>query len=243
MMVNCPGCNTSYLVDDRKITSSGVQLNCRECGHKWKVGAARPERITAPLPAAGTPPAPPRRSQTAPIPPPPAGAAASTVECPSCHHRFVPGSGTGPQRAAASGATPSSSQPATRVTGQKRRVLLVEDQNYFAELTREALGERYETVVAANLNAARGLLAKGQYDLVILDLSLEEGQDGTQLLRTTRQRNIPVLIFTARDETDMYGTTWDQLRAAGATDVLIKGMNVGDELRLKVTSLLGDANR
>ena len=236
MMVNCPGCNTSYLVDDRKLTAGGAQLTCRECGHKWKVGAARPERTTAPQPL------PARRAQTAPLPPEPSSAS-STVECPSCHHKFVPGSGTGPQRAAASGATPSGPQRATRVTAQKRRVLLVEDQNYFAELTREALGERYETVVAANLNAARGLLAKGQYDLVILDLSLEEGQDGTQLLRTTRQRNIPVLIFTARDETDMYGTTWDQLRAAGATDVLIKGMNVGDELRLKVTSLLGDGDR
>ena len=52
-----------------------------------------------------------------------------------------------------------------------------------------------------------------------------------------------MLIFTARDETDMYGNTWDQLRALGATDVLIKGMNVGDELRLKVTSLLGDRDR
>ncbi len=224
MMANCPGCNTSYLVDDRKLAPGGAQITCRECGHKWKVGQARAER-----PTQSTTPTGPRRTAAA------GAAQAGSVECPSCHHRFVPATTTGSQPAASGAPAPA--------PGQKRRVLLVEDQNYFAELTREALGARYETVVAANLSSARALLARGQYDLVILDLSLEEGQDGTQLLRTTRQRNIPVLIFTARDETDMYGATWDQLRALGATDVLIKGMNVGDELRLKVTSLLGDGDR
>ena len=73
---------------------------------------------------------------------------------------------------------------------------------------------------------------------MILDLSLEDGQDGTQVLQATRRLGIPVLIFTARDETDLYGGVWDQLKAAGATDILIKGMNVGEELRQKVRALL-----
>ncbi len=91
--------------------------------------------------------------------------------------------------------------------------------------------------MAPNLSSARSLLAEGRFDLVILDLSLEADQDGTQILQATRRRRIPVLIFTARDETEIYGETWKALREAGATDILIKGMNVGDELRQKVQAL------
>ena len=126
------------IVDDRKITASGVQITCRECGHKWKVGQARPDRTTAPIPA----PQPPTvRTQSGPVPAVSAAASAGSVECPSCHHRFVPSS-TGPQKAAAPRGTASGPQPVAQAAGQKRRVLLVEDQNYFYQLTSEALGER-----------------------------------------------------------------------------------------------------
>jgi DNA-binding response OmpR family regulator len=142
------------------------------------------------------------------------------VACPKCGHMFQ-------------------APPATaHSTSAHPKVLLIEDQNYFAELAREALASDCETTVVANLAGARAAMAQGSFELVILDLGLEEGQDGAQLLSVLRQKGIPVLVFTARDETELYGGVWDTLQGAGATDILIKGMNVGDELRQKVKSLL-----
>ncbi|HEY3176500.1 MAG TPA: zinc-ribbon domain-containing protein [Candidatus Polarisedimenticolia bacterium] len=221
MMVSCPGCNTSYSIDERKVPTGGGRLTCRECGKKWKVGVPPVDR---------TPTAPPPAEAALQV----SDSSASLqkpVNCPKCGHHFVP--------YAAQGRGPKLQPPAGKTSPPKGRVLLVEDQHYFAELTREALGDSYETTVASTLASARRLVETKQFDLVILDLSLEEGQDGTKVLQATRQRAVPVLIFTARDETELYGGAWDQLRAAGATDILFKGINVGDELRQKVKSLLG----
>ncbi|HET6371832.1 MAG TPA: zinc-ribbon domain-containing protein [Candidatus Polarisedimenticolia bacterium] len=238
MVVNCPGCNTRYMIDDRRISAKGAMLNCRECAHSWKItppGAPSAKRtVPTPQPAAHsvaqpTPPAlpaqqPPARTMES------SGRLASPTTCPKCGHLFVPGSASAQQ----TGSNPRATVPT------RPRILLVEDQNYFAELTCEALRETYDTTVAGTLDEASSLLQGGGYDLVILDLSLEEGQDGTHVLRATKQQKIPVLIFTARDETELYGGAWDQLKAAGATDILIKGIHVGDELKKKVKSLLQD---
>ena len=242
MMVSCPGCNTSYSLDERRIPSGGGHLTCRECGNKWKVGG--PPRVSqtaaAPLVAPRSEAALERPEPTSSGTAPPvtlvpragndsSANLASPVNCPKCGHFFVPAT------ARSAEAPPSSVVSSPRA---RTRILVVEDQNYFAELTREALGENYETTVASTLSAARAMVDSGNFDLVILDLSLEEGQDGSHVLKATRKRDIPVLIFTARDETELYGGGWDQLKAAGASDILFKGINVGDELRKKVQALI-----
>jgi len=229
MMVSCPGCNNKYLVDERKLTGKSATLTCRECGKKWKMPppslkSETPEAVETapPPPGAATIPAPRSNDSSSAVLQVP-------VNCPKCGHFFVPS--TARATLVRQAASPKDSRPVAKV-------LLVEDQKYFAELTREALGGDIETTVTASLGAARNLIAAGGFDLVILDLSLEDGQDGTQVLQATRTLGVPVLIFTARDETDLYGGVWEQLKAAGASDILIKGMNVGDELRQKVQSLL-----
>src|SRR5262245_60448715 len=158
MMVSCPGCNTSYSLDERRIPAGGGHLTCRECGNKWKVGG--PSRVSltpAPPVIASKPDASPERAEATPSTAPashtqvhlPGNDSSATlsrpVNCPKCGHFFVPAS-TQPAEAAA------------LITGShhpKARILVVEDQNYFAELTREALGDSYETTVASNLAAAR----------------------------------------------------------------------------------------
>jgi predicted Zn finger-like uncharacterized protein len=230
MMVSCPGCNHQYSLDESKISPRGAMLTCLECGKKWPL--RRTAEVASPAPVAGVEPAAapavtvsgrmeasrPARGAAAPET---SGAHRQPVSCPRCGHAFQPTTGT---------AAAPPSQP---------KVLLIEDQNYFAELAREALAGDCETTVVANLAGARAAMAAGSFELVILDLGLEEGQDGAQLLGTLRQKSIPVLVFTARDETELYGGVWDTLQGAGATDILIKGMNVGEELRQKVRSLLG----
>lgn len=231
MMVSCPGCNTRYSVDERKLPARGASLTCRECGKKWKIPGPAASCTPPPRAAVARPSSPPA-PEASPEAQESSGSLFKPVSCPKCGHFFVPyASG----RAVAAG---GSATARSRRTTPRGRILLVEDQNYFAELTREALGDEFETIIAANISDARKLLQKRRFDLVILDLSLEADQDGTQILHALRQRDIPVLIFTARDETDLYGEVWESLRAAGATDILIKGMNVGEDLRRKVHNIL-----
>ncbi len=226
MVVHCPGCNNRYVLDEGKIPPRGAILTCRQCGRTTRVAApGAPPAPAAARPEASGAPAPRPAHDTS-------SALRQPLSCPKCGHLFVPET-----RPAAGPSPPTTGRqrPAAAAT----HILLVEDQNYFVEMTREALGEGYRTTVVPNLSEAARLLDGQRVDLVILDLSLEGGQDGTNLLRATRSQGIPVLIFTARDETELYGGAWEQLRAAGASDILIKGMNVGDELKQKVRSLVG----
>ena len=111
---------------------------------------------------------------------------------------------------------------------------------YFREIATEALSPRYEVKSATNLNEARAAIAAGGIDLMVLDLTLDGGDHGIELLRTMAFKPCPILIFTAQDESEMYGDSWDELRSLGADDLVMKGMNVGESLRRKVGALLGE---
>jgi predicted Zn finger-like uncharacterized protein len=222
----CPGCQASYFVDEKKVPSGGGRLTCRKCGIRWeifrpetaevKAVAAEPEaRRRAPARKSDVPTS--KRSRAENVPPP-----ADQVACPKCGHEFVP------ER------KPSPSSP----TKERRVVLLVEDQKYFTELTREALGTEYRVICVSSKDEALKVVQAEEPSLMILDLSLARGQDGSDLLRAIPGKSFPVLIFTARDETELYGDAWKELQRLGANDIVRKGMNVSDELRRKVASLL-----
>ena len=99
----------------------------------------------------------------------------------------------------------------------------------------------FESVTSYGLRLALLLpaLEAGEIDLILLDLTLSGGEDGVGLLRGLPFKPCPILIFTAEDESVMYGETWEKLRALGADDVVIKGMNVGESILRKVGSLVG----
>jgi DNA-binding response OmpR family regulator len=119
-------------------------------------------------------------------------------------------------------------------------LLIVEDMEYFVELAREALGGRYEIKVAKGLAEARALLRQGGIDLMLLDVTLENGEDGLRLLKEPPGKVCPVLLFTAQDESEMYGEGWEKLRALGIDGVVLKGMNMNESLSRKVAAMLGE---
>ncbi len=146
------------------------------------------------------------------------------VVCPRCMLHFTPG------RAAL--------QP--EASAARSTVLVVEDLAYFREIAREALADDYEVKTVETAAGARAALAAGGIDLLILDLSLDGGDEGVQLLREmTLCKPCPILIYTAQDESEMYGDSWERLHEMGADDIVIKGMNVGESLLRKVDALLG----
>lgn len=218
MEATCPSCATSYFVDDDKIPDQGGQLSCPSCGTEWtvfKAGAAPPAKELSPRAA------PTAKTKAAPKPSPRSQAPAE-VTCPKCSHTFLPAP---PRR--------------KRADSGKKLVLLVEDQQYFTELVRDSLGKEYRTLSVATKDEAQMVIEKDPPGLLILDLSLARGQDGRELLRAIPGKNFPILIFTARDESEI-NEEWPELQQLGADAIVRKSMNVGEELKKKVAELLGD---
>lgn len=211
--LHCPSCQTGYVVDPARIPRGGGVVRCRVCDAAIPV--ASPENPTAkPVePGRRAPDAVPVRSVTAPQ---------GEVSCPRCGLHFVPSAG-------------KVAEPINRPV-----ILVVEDMDYFREIARDALAQKYEVKCAGSVADALRILSSSHIDLILLDLNLEHGEDGLTLLRTLPEKSLPVLAFTAQDESEMYGEAWARLQGLGVDDVVRKGMNLGETLLRKVATLLGE---
>lgn len=81
------------------------------------------------------------------------------------------------------------------------RILIVEDEERVARFVEKGFKENaYSAQVAGSCREAMDLLSEGEFDLIVLDLGLPDG-DGLDLLREWRQcgYNEPVVILSARD--------------------------------------------
>jgi len=108
------------------------------------------------------------------------------------------------------------------------RVLLAEDDHMIGAAVQAALrDEAYAVDWERSGTAALTAAACQHYDMLLLDLGLP-GRDGHAVLRTLRaaERQLPVLIITARDDLD------ERLRGldGGADDYLIKPFEVAELL-------------
>ena len=115
------------------------------------------------------------------------------------------------------------------------RILVIEDEAKVASFIRRALEEESYAVDVCD-DGAKGLDMgrAGCYDLVILDLMLP-GMPGLEVLTALRKEhvNVPVLILTARSQTDQRVKGLD----AGADDYLTKPFAI-EELLARVRALL-----
>lgn len=108
------------------------------------------------------------------------------------------------------------------------RALLVEDSIRLRELLAEAIhaaGWRVDAV--ATIDEAQAAVAVTPYDLLLIDLSLPDG-DGLDLIRDFRREGVktPILVLTARAAVDERIAGLD----AGADDYLVKPFNNGEFL-------------
>jgi len=117
----------------------------------------------------------------------------------------------------------------------KGRILVVEDdENLRLPLEDNLIDEGYAVTAVANGKAALTELARGETDLVVLDIMLPD-IDGYEVCRTIRERSYPVrvLMLTARSlESDLV-----QGFDAGADDYLSKPYRLR-ELLARVAALL-----
>jgi DNA-binding response OmpR family regulator len=104
-------------------------------------------------------------------------------------------------------------------------VLLVEDEASIAEPFARALGrEGFDAEVAVTAAAARELFARRRPSIVLLDLTLPDG-DGRELCREwRRESSVPIIMLTAR------GTETDRVVGLelGADDYVVKPFSVAE---------------
>ena len=113
------------------------------------------------------------------------------------------------------------------------RILIVEDDNVLAEGLEKALQSEYEVTTVGTLGEASDDLQLREYQLLILDINLPDG-DGVEFCRTIkRKKDIPVLMLTAMD------TEQDEITGleAGADEYITKPFRLGI-LRARIRLLL-----
>ena len=117
---------------------------------------------------------------------------------------------------------------------QQGRVLLIEDDIVFSDLVSAYLrGENFIVEEAATAETARRYFKTATIDLVLLDVSLPDG-DGFDLLRDLRSNGtVPVIMLTAKD------TPIDRILGLelGADDYIGKPFELG-ELRARIRSVM-----
>ena len=115
------------------------------------------------------------------------------------------------------------------------RLLLIEDEPAAVRMLAKGLREHaYAVDVATSGRAALARTADAEYDLIVLDLGLPDG-DGLDVCRRLRATGAltPILILTARDAVDARVAGLD----AGADDYLLKPFDFAELLaRLRALS-------
>lgn len=119
------------------------------------------------------------------------------------------------------------------------RLLVVEDEQGLADAVADHLRAANHVVdIARTLEDAQAADRVAQYDLILLDLHLPDG-DGLALVRDLRNRSVstPVLIATARDR------IMERIEGleAGADDYLVKPYDL-DEMLARITAILRRAD-
>ena len=110
------------------------------------------------------------------------------------------------------------------MSDEKFKILLIEDNPDDARLVREMLayakGISFDVECVDRLSAGLERLSTEEFDVVLLDLSLQDNQEPDALARTCAQApDVPIVVLTGIED-DSAGL--DAVRA-GAQDYIVKG--------------------
>ncbi|MDX9757768.1 MAG: response regulator [Bacteroidota bacterium] len=87
------------------------------------------------------------------------------------------------------------------MSDQKKSILVVEDDEQSQKYMRILLSREFNVSIAAGSAQAWEILQSQQIDLILMDLSLHDGDDGLKITRGIRERgpdpNIPIIALTA----------------------------------------------
>lgn len=125
-----------------------------------------------------------------------------------------------------------------RVTGSRKRILVLDDSAIARDLTGATLEERgYAVETAGSLSEFRGKLAAFRPDLVVTDLEMPDTSGGDvvqELKQDLGTDRIPVVIFSSRPDAELGAVA----ARSGADGHLCKGEGV-DRLGALVDEIVG----
>jgi len=112
-----------------------------------------------------------------------------------------------------------------------KRILHVEDDADISELVKILLDDSYDITVAGSLNEAKIALAKGRFDLVLLDIGLPDGS-GLDLIPDIRKlKHSPEIIVFSADDLKIKQNPY-------VAESLIKSKTTNEELISKIKDVI-----
>ncbi|MFC1863054.1 response regulator [Thermodesulfobacteriota bacterium] len=117
--------------------------------------------------------------------------------------------------------------------GRRKKILLIDDQQYLQELLSEELSSsRYEIDTISDINTLEDFFRTSTPDIVLLDLYLN-GFEGWDILRDLKNKHphLPVLIVTA------YDNYMDDSRLTLADGYVVKNSNL-TALKQKIENII-----
>jgi len=123
---------------------------------------------------------------------------------------------------------------------EKKKILIVEDDNFVAEVYLAKLTEMgYEAILAQNGEEGLAALKKDKIDLILLDI-LMPIMNGMEMLEEIKKReewkNIPVILLTNVGEKESI----QKVREMGVKNYLIKSHFTPAEVIEKIESVFKD---
>ncbi|MCX6763060.1 MAG: response regulator [Candidatus Moranbacteria bacterium] len=120
---------------------------------------------------------------------------------------------------------------------EKKKILIVEDDNFVAEVYLAKLSEMgYETALAQNGEEGLAELKKGKVDLILLDI-LMPIMNGIEMLKEVKKneewKSIPVILLTNIGEKESI----QKVRELGVKNYLIKSHFTPAEVIEKIESV------
>ena len=92
------------------------------------------------------------------------------------------------------------------MTSKKNKILVVEDNTETQLIIKVNLRDVYDVEITDNADDAISLIKNNNFDLVLLDINLGNGNDGRDVLNMMKNEkdysNLPVIIITAYDIDD-----------------------------------------
>ncbi len=105
---------------------------------------------------------------------------------------------------------------------RKRKVLVVDDENFIRELIYDFLEfENIECDKAESQEVALELISKNDYDLILLDRNLKDFKSENMIEKI--KKDIPIVLLTGED-----GACEDYFRELGISEIIFKPFQYDD---------------